>query len=116
MGKQGKARVADGKAFGFGTSASAFGGFATSATSLSYVSKPPDLSAISDANAVVSLKNLLKKDSVTKAKALEDLVAHVQAHPYERDGGPEEAVLEAWVCRILGPPSTMQQLAKEFLY
>ena len=66
--------------------------------------EPPDLSSISDANVVVSFKNLLKKDATTKAKALDDLVAYVEAHPYEQDGGAEEAVLEAWVRFLRSTP------------
>ena len=86
-GKPGPARP------GFG----GFGGFTTSSSTLSYISEPPDLAAVSDANVVVSLKNLLKKDSITKAKALDDLLLYVQAHPFEKDGGVEEPVLDAWV-------------------
>jgi hypothetical protein len=76
-----------------------FGGFSSQSTSsgLSYLVEPPDLSSISDANVVVSFKNLLKKDATTKTKALEELVAYVQAHPFEQEGGTEEAILEAWV-------------------
>lgn len=81
-----------------------FGGFgSTSASStLSYLTEPPNLSSVSDANVVVAFKNLSKKDGTTKSKALEDLRAYVQAHPYEQDGGVEEAVLEAWVrtCQV----------------
>ncbi|KAI0392981.1 hypothetical protein F5Y17DRAFT_330918 [Xylariaceae sp. FL0594] len=97
--KPGKARAASSKAVsGFGATGS-FGGFVSSASgaNLSYLAEPPDLSAISDAHVVVSLKNLLKKDATTKAKALEELLAYVQAHPYEHDGGTEEPILEAWV-------------------
>ncbi|KAI0406872.1 hypothetical protein F4802DRAFT_556443 [Xylaria palmicola] len=96
--KPGKARAASSKAVpSFG--ASAFGGFASAASgiNLSYLAEPPDLSSVSDANVVVSLKNLQKKDATTKAKALEELLAYVQAHPYEQDGGAEEPILEAWV-------------------
>lgn len=53
---------------------------------------------MSDANVVVDFKNLSKKDPTTKSKALEDLRSYVLEHPYEKDGGVEEAVLEAWVC------------------
>jgi hypothetical protein len=76
-----------------------FGGFGSisSGSSLSYLSENPDLSTLSDANVVVAFKNLTKKDAITKAKALEDLRAYIQAHPYEANGGPEEGVLEAWV-------------------
>lgn len=95
-----KSRAAAGKVstnLGSGT----FGAFSTASkgTDLSYLAEPPDLSSVSDANVIVSLKNLQKKDATTKAKALEELVTYVQAHPYERDGGAEEAVLEAWVRR-----------------
>ncbi|POS74868.1 hypothetical protein DHEL01_v206744 [Diaporthe helianthi] len=97
--KGAKGRVASGR--GFGTPApSGFGGFSSQSTSggsLSYLSEDPDLSSLSDPNIVISFKNLLKKDSTTKSKALADLIQHTQAHPYEADGGVEEAVLEAWV-------------------
>ncbi|KAI9809452.1 MAG: hypothetical protein M1827_006832 [Pycnora praestabilis] len=79
--------------FGASGSSSAFG--ATSSP-LSYVSEPPDLTAISDPNIVVSFKNLSKKDSVTKAKALEEVINYVLAQGTER-GGVEDALLEAWV-------------------
>ncbi|KAI1481951.1 Zfp294 protein [Daldinia eschscholtzii] len=81
----------------FGTKS--FGAFsaASRGADLSYLAEPPDLSSISDANVVVSLKNLQKKDATTKAKALEELVSYVQAHPHEKDGGVEEPILEAWV-------------------
>lgn len=74
-----------------------FSSFSSSGSDLSYLTEPPDLSGISNAQVVVSLKNLLKKDSITKAKALEDLLAYARAHPFEKDGGPEESILEAWV-------------------
>lgn len=80
-------------------SGTGFGGFgsSTSGSNLSYLAEPPNLSFISDANVAVCFKNLSKKDGTTKSKALEDLRAYVQAHPYEQGGGTEEAVLEAWV-------------------
>ncbi|KAI0594556.1 hypothetical protein F4775DRAFT_573675 [Biscogniauxia sp. FL1348] len=96
--KLAKSRAASGKAFtSFG--ASSFGVFSTasSGTNLSYLAEPPDFTSISDAHVVVALKNLQKKDATTKSKALEELVAYVQAHPHEHDGGAEEPVLEAWV-------------------
>ncbi|KAI5464974.1 hypothetical protein BGZ63DRAFT_350234 [Mariannaea sp. PMI_226] len=83
---------------------SGFGGFsgsggpgASSGSSLSYLAEPPSFTSVSDPNVVVSLKNVLKKDSTTKGKALEELLAYVQAHPYDKDGGVEEAILEVWV-------------------
>lgn len=76
---------------GFGSQPSAF---QTKASPLSYVTEVPNLSAISDTSIVVAFKNLTKKDSVTKAKALEDLLENLSS-----DGatGPESAVLDAWV-------------------
>ncbi|KAG7138433.1 E3 ubiquitin-protein ligase listerin like [Verticillium longisporum] len=78
---------------------SGFGGFSSTqaGSGLSYLTEPLDFSSISDANVGVAFKNLLKKDATTKTKALEELVAYVRAHPHEQHGGPEEAILEAWV-------------------
>jgi hypothetical protein len=75
-----------------------FGGFGApgGTGTLSYLAEPPSFSAVSDPNVVVSLKNLLKKDSTTKTKALEDLLVHVQAQPFEKDGGVEDAILDVW--------------------
>lgn len=70
------------------------GGFGSDQSSiLSYVQEPTDLSAISDPNVVVAVKNLSKKDGTTKAKALEDLQSHVSAPDVEIEDG----LLEAWV-------------------
>ncbi|KAF1925875.1 uncharacterized protein M421DRAFT_7637 [Didymella exigua CBS 183.55] len=68
-----------------------FGG--SSASQLSYVAEPPNLSAISDPNVVVYFRNLSKRDSTTKAKALEEVQAYVAAlaEPVE------EGVLDAWI-------------------
>jgi len=74
---------------------SAFGSSQSSA--LSYIQEPLDFSAISDANVVVSLKNLSKKDSVTKARALED----IQTFVGKPDTDVEEGLVEAWVCVLL---------------
>ena len=76
-----------------------FGGFGSGATrsTLSYLTEPPNLSSISDPNVVVAFKNLLKKDSTTKAKGLEDLRLHVLSSPHEKGGGVEQSILEAWV-------------------
>ena len=76
----------------FGTSSPS--AFTTTSSALSYVTEPPDLSAISDPNLVVYFRNLQKKDSTTKAKALEDLQTYISS----LEGSVEEAVLEAWVC------------------
>ncbi len=111
--KPGKTRAASSKAVaGFGASSFGSGSFASAAsgTNLSYLAEPPDFSSVSDANVVVSLKNLQKKDATTKARALEELVAYAQAHPYEQDGGVEEPVLDAWV-HLPGSPSLQQSLS-----
>lgn len=55
-----------------------FGGFTTSSTTLSYLTPPPDFSAIPQ-EVVVPFKNLLKKASTTKEKALQDILSHVQS-------------------------------------
>lgn len=81
-----------GGAFG---SSSTFGG-ASPSSSISYVYEPPDLGNISAPNVVVALKNLQKKDSTTKSKALEELQAHVSSLTTSQ-GEVEESVLEAWV-------------------
>jgi len=77
--------------------------FSPPSTSLSYVAKPPDLSGITEASVAISFKNIQKKDGTTKTKALEDLVAHAQANPFELHGGVEDAVLDAWVGSLLRP-------------
>ncbi|KAH9827575.1 FANCL C-terminal domain [Teratosphaeria destructans] len=77
---------------GFGAlGSSGFG--STQSSSLSYIQEPLDYSSVSNANLVVSLKNLSKKDSTTKAKALEDIQAYVSSSGIE----VEEGLLEAWV-------------------
>lgn len=66
-----------------------FGTFQTAASPLSYVAEQPDLSLISEPNVVVSLKNLSKKDSTTKAKALDELLDSIKENA-------DIAVLTAW--------------------
>jgi hypothetical protein len=85
------ARAANTTTFGaFGGASAAFG---ASSSPLSYVSEPPDLSAISDSNVVVYFRNLSKKDSTTKAKALEDIQSYVSSLQEPVD----EGLLEAWI-------------------
>ncbi|KAF2115322.1 RING zinc finger protein-like protein [Lophiotrema nucula] len=86
------ARAATGAFGGFGAAPSA-AAFGTSSSQLSYVTEPPDLSSISDPNVVVYFRNLSKKDSTTKAKALEDLQAYISS----LQEPVEEGVLEAWI-------------------
>lgn len=81
---------------------SSYGGFGSpstfspTASQLSYVNEPPDLSHVLDGNLVVLFKNLLKKDDTTKAKALEDLQNMLGGL-----SGIEEPVLAAWVGFLL---------------
>lgn len=76
-----------------------FGGFgsagfgSTQSSTLSYIQEAPDYSTIGDANIVVAFKNLSKRDAITKAKALEDVLAYVASSGAEIDDG----VLDAWV-------------------
>lgn len=68
---------------------SGFGTFQTAASPLSYITEQPDLSGITQPNVVVSLKNLGKKDSTTKAKALDELLDSIKDNT-------DIAVLTAW--------------------
>ena len=90
-------------AFGQSEVSSSIGNFGITSTfgavpssSLSYVYEPPDLSSVSDPSIVLALKNLQKKDSTTKSKALEELQVYVLSLAVE-SGGVEEAILEPWV-------------------
>lgn len=67
-----------------------------SGSPLSYLSEPPSFSAVSDPNVVVSFKNILKKDTTTKSKALEHLIQHVQDSAFASEDG-DDAILEIWV-------------------
>lgn len=77
----------------FGAFGSASAAFSASTSPLSYVTEPPDLSAISDPNVIVYFRNLSKKDSTTKAKALED----IQSYLSSLQEPVEEGLLEAWI-------------------
>ena len=69
---------------------------AVSSSPLSYVYEPPDLKAVPEPNVVVAFKNLQKKDSTTKAKALEELQSFVHSLNAKKEG-VDDAILEAWV-------------------
>ncbi|KAI7460887.1 hypothetical protein KC357_g8860 [Hortaea werneckii] len=89
--KQFKSQASSGRVgAGFGAFGTGFG--SAQSSPLSYIQEPLDFSGISDANVVVAFKNLSKKDSTTKAKALEDIQSHVSS-----DVEVEEGLLEAWV-------------------
>ncbi|MCJ1388866.1 hypothetical protein MMC18_001716 [Xylographa bjoerkii] len=87
------------------------------ASPLSYVYEPPDLSSISEPNVVVAFKNLQKKDSITKAKALEELQSYITSENVTKNG-VEDPVLEAWI--LLYPRTSIdssrrvRQLAHSF--
>ncbi|KAG2415147.1 hypothetical protein HFD88_006338 [Aspergillus terreus] len=79
-----------------------FGGFSgsTSASgrepsSLTYVTEPPDLSRLSEPQLAITFKNFLKKDEVTRTKALDDLRSFVSAVE-SRSGTLDDGFLEAW--------------------
>ncbi|KAF1995011.1 hypothetical protein P154DRAFT_446367 [Amniculicola lignicola CBS 123094] len=94
--RQGKAQASSARAsssFGTAFGASAAPAFGVSSSQLSYVTEPPDLSAISEPTVVVYFRNLSKRDSTTKAKALED----IQSYILSLQEPVEEGVLEAWI-------------------
>ncbi|KGM92702.1 ubiquitin-protein ligase RKR1 [Paracoccidioides brasiliensis Pb18] len=106
MSKKAKSQASSSRAASgvFGSSVGAFGGFSNnfaspgslSLFSLSYVAEPPDLSKISQSQVVVSFKNLLKRDTTTKTKALEELHEFLRAQGTE-SGSLEDGLIEAWM-------------------
>lgn len=72
-----------------------FGGFRSSSTSLSYLAPPPDFAGIPH-EVVVAYKNLTKKDSTTKEKALQDILVYVQALGTQ-GRVPDEPVIDVYV-------------------
>lgn len=80
-----------------------FGGFSSSLTSdgqepstLTYIAEPPDLSRIPDQRLVIAFKNLLKKDEITRTKALEELKEYVYTVE-KKSETLNDGFLEAWV-------------------
>lgn len=107
MSKKFKSQASSSRAAagGFGAFGGSFGGFSSissshshAPSSLSYVAEPPDLSKISEPQLVVAFKNLLKKDDITKTKALEDIRDYILKLE-DRSDSLEDGVLEAWVCQ-----------------
>ncbi|KAK3988385.1 E3 ubiquitin-protein ligase listerin [Cladorrhinum sp. PSN332] len=80
---------------GFGRGFGGAGALATSSTTLSYLTPPPDFSSIPQ-EIVVSFKNLLKKASQTKEKALQEILLYEQARTPD-SAGPEDAAIEAYI-------------------
>ncbi|GAD98073.1 RING zinc finger protein [Paecilomyces variotii No. 5] len=89
---------------GFGAFSSSFGGFSAGfssqgdgPSSLTYIAEPPDLSRISEPQLAIAFKNLLKKDDITRTKALEDLRDYLSTVE-NKNGTVDDGFLEAWVC------------------
>jgi Uncharacterized conserved protein, contains RING Zn-finger len=81
-----------------------FGGFSGGLSSegkepsaLTYIAAPPDLSRIAEQQLVIVFKNLLKKDDITRLKALEELRDHILTVE-ETKGTLDDGFLDAWVC------------------
>lgn len=81
---------------GFGGFSTAFSGQGRSPSALTYVAEPPDLSRISEPQLVVAFKNSLKKDEITRTKALDDLRDYISAVE-SRKGTLDDGFLEAWI-------------------
>ncbi|GKZ19947.1 hypothetical protein AbraCBS73388_005061 [Aspergillus brasiliensis] len=80
---------------GFGGFSGTFSSQGKEPSSLTYVAEPPDLSRISEAQLAIAFKNFLKKDEVTRTRALDDLREHV-ASVESRSGTLDDGFLEAW--------------------
>lgn len=81
----------------FGGFSSVFSSQGREPSSLTYVAEPPDLSQVSEPQLVIAFKNFLKKDEITRTKALEDLKDYISTVE-ACSGTLDDGVLEAWVC------------------
>ncbi|KAF2227886.1 hypothetical protein BDZ85DRAFT_188675 [Elsinoe ampelina] len=113
MKKSFKSQASSGRAT-FG--APSFGGFGSSAfdsgsSPLSHVYEPPNLTTISDANVVVQLKNLMKKDGKTKSKALEDLIAYTTTNKTEIEEGVFTAYIKLYPRLSIDAERRVRQLS-----
>ena len=87
---------------GFGQSSTlAFGAakgssFGSASSAISYLAEQPDPSLITDPNVTVNFKNLLKKDSTTKSKALDELLAYLSSL-LENKQDLEDGFIQAWI-------------------
>ncbi|KAI1947130.1 hypothetical protein LOZ57_003368 [Ophidiomyces ophidiicola] len=102
MSKKFKSQASSSRAASSPFGAASFGAFTQTnvgagnvVSSLSYIFEPPDLSLLSHPQVVVAFKNLLKKDSTTKTKALEDLLNFVRGSETQ-EGKLEDGFLDAW--------------------
>ncbi|GAB1193625.1 hypothetical protein APSETT444_002846 [Aspergillus pseudonomiae] len=100
MSKKFKSQASSSRAastFGsFGGFSSSFSGSGREPSSLTYVAEPPDLSQIFEAQLTIAFKNFLKKDEVTRTKALDDLRDYVSTVE-SRSGTLDDGFLEAWI-------------------
>ncbi|KXG50701.1 Zinc finger, RING-type [Penicillium griseofulvum] len=84
-------------AFGsFGGFSGSFSGEGKETSALTYIAAPPDLSRISGQQLVIAFKNLLKKDDITRLKALEELRDYITTVE-KRKGTLDDGFLDAWV-------------------
>ncbi|OJJ50016.1 hypothetical protein ASPZODRAFT_128604 [Penicilliopsis zonata CBS 506.65] len=105
MSKKFKSQASSSRAAagGFNAFGGSFGGFQSAfssqgkePSSLTYVAEPPDLSRISEPQLVIAFKNILKKDEITRTKAVDDLQEHIGAIE-SRGGTLDDGFLEAWI-------------------
>ncbi|PYH99722.1 hypothetical protein BO71DRAFT_479401 [Aspergillus ellipticus CBS 707.79] len=89
-------RAAAGAFGSFGGFSTGFSGQGKEPSALTYVAEPPDLSRISEAQLAIAFKNFLKKDDVTRTKALDDLRDHVSGVE-SRNETLDDGFLEAWI-------------------
>lgn len=89
-------RAAAGAFGSFGGFSGSFGSEGREPSSLTYITEPPDLSLISEQKVVISFKNFLKKDDITRTKALEELKEYVSTVQKQK-GTLDDGFLEAWV-------------------
>lgn len=102
MSKKFKSQASSSRAAvgGFGSFGGFSGGLSSEGkepSSLTYITPPPDLSRIAEQQLVIAFKNLLKKDDITRTKALEDLRDHISGVE-GRKGTLDDGFLDAWVC------------------
>jgi E3 ubiquitin-protein ligase listerin len=78
---------------------SGFGKFGTATSPFSYLAELSDSSSISNPQTIVIFKNLAKKDSTTKARALEEL-QNTLSDIVVSKGDLEEAIIAVWVSML----------------
>lgn len=101
MSKKFKSQASSSRAAagGFGSVggfSSAFSSQGREPSALTYIAEPPDLSRIAEQQLVIAFKNLLKKDEITRTKALEELRDYVTSVE-GRGGTLDDGFLQAWV-------------------